>query len=103
MKRFALPLFLSTLLVATLLAEDRPAARQKNQQKRIADGVASGELTKGEAKKLERKERKLHREIKKDRADGGGLTTKERVKIEHKQDKLSDEIAREKHDKQKQK
>jgi hypothetical protein len=81
----------------------RVVTRQANQQKRIAKGVKSGELTGKEAVKLERKEAKLAKEIRKDRKDGPGLTPKERAKIEKKQDKLSREIAKEKHDKQVQK
>jgi hypothetical protein len=74
--------------------------REKNQQKRIAEGVKSGELTKKEALKLEKKEKKLHEQIQKDRADGRGLTPKERAKIERKQDKVSRQIYKEKHDNQ---
>lgn len=94
---------LAAALVLPGIAQDRPAERQKNQQKRIAKGVANEELTKREVKKIEARERDLHKEIVKDRKDGGGLTKKERVKIEAKQDALSRDIAKEKHDKQKQK
>jgi hypothetical protein len=94
---------MSIMVAAALLAQDRPAVRQKNQQKRIAEGVKDGELTKREVKKIEKKEVELHKEIRKDRKDGGGLTKKERAKIEAKQDALSKEIAKEKHDKQTQK
>ncbi len=88
---------------ATAFAQDRPAERQKRQQKRIAEGIASGELNKREVKKIESKERALHKEVVKDRKDGPGLTRKERVKIEAQQDALSADIAKQKHDKQKQK
>ncbi len=77
--------------------------REKRQQQRINQGVKSEELTKKETLKLEKKEAKLHRQIKKDRKDGGGLTAKERVKIDKKQDKLSKQIYKQKHDDQKQK
>ena len=80
---------------------DAPAKRQRVHQKRINEGVNSGELTKREAVKLDRREAKLHREIRRDRADGGGLTAKERAKIDRKQDNLSEKIAKEKHDNQK--
>ncbi len=82
---------------------DNIKKREKRQQQRINEGVESGELTKKEALKLEAKEAKLHREIKKDRKDGGGLTKKERAKIHAKQDKLSRQVAKQKHDKQKRK
>ena len=81
---------------------DNIKKREKRQQKRINEGVESGELTKKEALKLEKKEAELHRKIKKDRKDGGGLTGKERAKIHQKQNKLSRQIAKQKHDKQKQ-
>lgn len=89
------------LAAVSAFATDRPAERQVEQQKRIKEGVQSGELTRHETRKLEQKERKLHREIVKDRADGKGLTPAERAKIEAKQDALSGKIAKEKHDAQK--
>jgi hypothetical protein len=100
MKHFMLASVLTLAAVSFAAAEDRPAQRQKNQQHRIHQGVRSGELTGKEAAKLEAKEAKLHKEIRRDRQDGPGLTDKERVKIEKKQDKLSREIAKEKHDRQ---
>ena len=100
MRSFLLATFIAGALVVPGICADRPAARQKTQQKRIAEGVKSGELTKKETLKLEKKEAKLHRQIRKDRADGGGLTAKERAKIERKQDKLSEQIYKEKHDNQ---
>ena len=74
--------------------------RQKKQQKRIGEGVASGQLTPAETKRLERKEAELNKEIRRDRRDGGGLTKKERAKIQQKQDRLSKEIYKEKHGQQ---
>jgi hypothetical protein len=74
--------------------------REKRQQERIAQGVKSGELTPKETAKIERKEAKLHREIKRDRADGGGLSPQERAKITRQQNRASREIYREKHDNQ---
>jgi hypothetical protein len=100
MKKFYLAALIAGALVVPGAFGDRPAGRQKAQQKRIGEGVESGQLTKKETLKLEQREAKLHREIRKDRADGGGLTAKERAKIEHKQDKLSEKIYKEKHDKQ---
>lgn len=72
--------------------------RQKNQQKRIADGVEKGELSPAETAKIEKQESKLNREIRQDRKDGPGLTPKERRKINRQQNKVSREIYREKHD-----
>jgi hypothetical protein len=74
--------------------------REKRQQERIGQGVKSGELTPKETAKIERKEARLNREIKRDRADGPGLTPKERAKITRQQNRTSREIYREKHDNQ---
>lgn len=72
--------------------------RQKNQQKRIGEGVEKGQLSPAEAAKIEKQEAELNREIRHDRKDGGGLSPKERRKINRQQDKLSREIYKEKHD-----
>ena len=88
------------LFAATTLAQTIKK-RERTQQGRIAEGVKSGELTKKEAVKLEKKEAKLHREIQRDRKDGPGLTAKERLKIENKQDRLSRQVYKQKHDDQK--
>jgi hypothetical protein len=90
----------ATLFPALSWGGDRPADRQKRQQVRIADGIKDGSLTRHEVRKIERREAKLQREIRRDRRDGGGLTARERVKIEAKQDALSGGIAKEKHDAQ---
>lgn len=74
--------------------------REVQQQRRIAQGVHSGSLTRGETARLEARERSLHREIRRDRIDGGGLSVAERAKIHQRQDRLSREIWRQKHDRQ---
>lgn len=103
MKTLATAIVAAALMTPAGFAEDRPAARQKEQQKRIAEGVESGELTKKEAKKLEQKEARIHRKIRRDRKDGGGLTAAERAKIEARQDAASADIYKQKHDEQKKK
>src|SRR3981081_248192 len=73
-----------TLAVPALAAEvDRREARQ---QQRIAEGVENGSLTPRETRNLERRETKIHNEIKRDRAaNGGHLTPAERAKINREQ------------------
>ena len=72
--------------------------RKENQQDRIANGVASGQLTAGETAKLEDQESKLNKEIHVDRAaNGGNLTNKEKQQINHQQNVLSKEIYNDKH------
>ncbi len=58
------------------------AGPQVNQQKRIAQGVRSGELTRAEARHLERNAGRVHRSIKRDRRDGGVFTALERVRAQ---------------------
>jgi hypothetical protein len=73
--------------------------RQAEQQKRIDQGVQSGQLTKREAAKLEKGQAKVQRMEDKAKADGV-VTAKERKQIAREQDKQSKRIAHEKHDKQ---
>ena len=73
--------------------------RQAEQQKRIDEGVKSGQLTGREAARLEKGQAKVQRMENKAKADGV-VTAKERKQITHEQDKQSKRIAREKHDRQ---
>ncbi len=73
--------------------------RQAEQQKRIDQGVKSGELTKREAARLQKGQAKVQRMEDKAKADGV-VTAKERKQITREQDKQSRRIAREKHDAQ---
>jgi len=93
----AAALFGLALLPSPARADGRIHKRQEHQQQRIAQGVGSGQLTAGETARLERREGRLNREIRHDRADGGGLSNRERAKIEHQQDRLSRQIYRDKH------
>jgi signal transduction protein with GAF and PtsI domain len=101
MKRIAVGLVAGVLgitLVASAAEVDR---REQRQQERIADGVQSGQLTPRETVRLERKEARIDREIKRDRAaNGGTLTPAERRKINREQNRVSRQIYREKHDAQ---
>ena len=87
----------ASLSVPALAAEvDR---RQANQQARIAEGVESGQLTPRETARLERKEAKVRREIRRDRAaNGGTLTPAEKARINRQENRTSRQIYRAKHD-----
>jgi hypothetical protein len=76
--------------------------RQANQEKRIEQGVKSGELTKKETARLEKREGKLQADKEKAKADGV-VTKKERAKLQHEANRDSKAIYRQKHDAQKQK
>jgi hypothetical protein len=74
--------------------------RQKNERKRISQGIRSGELTGRETARLKRQKVRLaHREAFM-RQSGGVFTPQERAKIQHGLDHLSKNIYQQKHDKQ---
>ncbi len=83
---------------ATASASGRIARRNGMQQGRIAQGIASGQLTAREAVRLERREVGLHREVgAMRRANGGVLTPAERGLVNRQQNRLSHGIWRLKH------
>ena len=75
--------------------------REARQQKRIAEGVESGQLTPRETARLERQQAKIEADRKKAWADGT-LTKQEKAKLTREQNRASRHIYREKHDAQKQ-
>jgi hypothetical protein len=76
-------------------------ARLENEQDRIGAGIASGQLTAGEAARFEAREVELRHEISTDRnANGGKLTDVERKEINQELNGLSARIYNQKHDEQ---
>ena len=74
------------------------AARQANQQRRIANGVKSGQLTPHETRHLERQERGIQNEKRSMRAQNNGhLTRQDRRVVAHQQNQESRRIYRKKH------
>ena len=71
--------------------------RQENQDKRIEQGVASGELTRREAARLDAQQDRIENAEERAKADGK-VTRKERARLHLRQDKASRDIRREKHD-----
>lgn len=72
--------------------------RQIHQQRRIGQGVRSGELTRGETRRLEKNAAAIHHSVVRDRIDGGVFTARERVKAQHRLNDQSRAIYRQKHD-----
>ena len=70
--------------------------REENQQDRIAQGVKSGELTKGETARLEKGEAKIEKDREKALSDGK-MTPKERKKLNREENKESKKIHTAKH------
>lgn len=98
MKKLAI---LAVAAVSTLLKVDAALAgrvknRQVRQQKRIHQGVHSGELTKRETVRLNREQRHISRAKKRAWSDGE-LTPRERARLEKKQDRASRHVYRAKH------
>ena len=99
----------TTLIAAVLAALALPVAaqvntptvdqRQANQEARIQQGVASGELNAKETAKLEAGQAKVQAKEDKAKADGK-VTPKERAKLAKAQDKQSKKIYKQKHDAQ---
>lgn len=77
-------------------ATPRINARQMHQQKRIRQGIKSGELTPAEARHLEKREKKIQADKKAAKADGI-VTPAEKAKITREQNRASRAIARKKH------
>ena len=99
----------SSLLVAVLAAFALPVLaqtntprvdqRQANQQQRIDQGVASGQLTGKEAARLESGQERVQKIEDRAKADGT-VTPKERARLQQAQINQSRKIARQKHDRQ---
>ena len=101
MKRILFAVTAMTLMMAGMAyAEpEKPVIdqRQANQEQRIDQGVASGQLNKREANRLNRQQRHINKM--EDRAQSDGVVTKkERARIGAAQNRASRHIAREKHD-----
>ena len=72
--------------------------RKGDQQRRIGNGVRSGQLTAGETAHLERQERGINREERGMRAqDNGHLTRQDRATLHKQQNQESRRIYRDKH------
>lgn len=73
--------------------------RQHHQQQRIQQGVQSGELTRGETRRLQAEQRHIRHEERAYKADGH-LTRAERADLRRDQNHASRDIYRQKHDAQ---
>lgn len=73
--------------------------RQANQERRIDQGVASGQLTEREANRLNRQQDRIDQMENKAKSDGV-VTKKERARLHNAQDRASRNIAKQKHDRQ---
>ena len=70
--------------------------KEQNQQKRIDQGINSGQLTHKEAGKLEKEQTRIRQDEARMKSDGK-LTNKERRKLDREQNKASKDIHKKKH------
>lgn len=75
-------------------------ARQRYQQRRIAGGVRSDQLTPYEAARLRRQEGRIERQEDRYQESGGRFTARERARIQRELNQESRRIYWQKHDRQ---
>ena len=103
MRQILLAISALLLLTGTTYAQaETPGIdqRQANQERRIDQGIASGQLNQHETNRLEREQTRINRMEDRAKADGV-VTNKERAKISRAQNHASRDIYRQKHDAQK--
>ncbi len=87
--------FCLTVVLAGVSVAQTPGARNRqiNQQKRIRQGVQSGELTRGEVRRLGREQNQIRKMKVRARSDGD-VTNRERARIMREQNQASRHIYR---------
>jgi hypothetical protein len=91
--------FVASMIATVTWAAETPHLdkRQGNQEKRIQEGVESGQLNKREAARLEHAEGRLEANEAKAKEDGK-ITAKERRRLNKEAEANSARIAKQKHD-----
>lgn len=98
MKLFAAATVALIALTSAASAQDyRIDRRQDMQQHRIEQGIRSGEITRGEAYRLQTEQARI-RELERDAKRDGRVDRHEAARIERAQDQASRHIREEKHD-----
>ena len=106
MKRVLLSIAAASAVLLTIPAAANAAPwqsinqRQANLDRRIDQGVRSGELTRPEAIKVRGEFRTLAHLEDQYRRSGGGLTARERADLDARFDRLSQRVRNQKHDRQ---
>ncbi len=89
-------MMISLFISADMTLADRTGNRQVKQQKRIHQGLKSGELTPKEALRLKREQHRIQK-TKQVALKDGKVTPKERLRLERQQNKANMRIYRLKH------
>ena len=100
-KLIALLSFVVLMGIVESKAQNAPVVdqRERAQRHRIQHGVATGELTRKETAGARNDQRRIRRSERRAKADGV-VTTNEQTRLNHKQNKASRELRRDKHDTQ---
>ena len=102
MRQMLLTLSAVVLMSGVAFAENetpRIDQRQTNQEQRVDQGIASGQLNEREADRLNTQQGQINKMEEKAKSDGV-MTKNERARIAAAQDRAARHIAREKHDRQ---
>lgn len=99
MKKSILAALAVVITVPAFAATPRVDAREHHQQARIYNGVASGELTRPETRRLAAGQVHLNRVESRAKSDGV-VTHRERAHLQHEANQQSRRIYRQKHDAQ---
>jgi biopolymer transport protein ExbB/TolQ len=107
MKTLLIAIFIAFTISGVAMAQEQTTQQKKrsevtqrqiNQQRRIKQGVKSGQLTKGETRRLERQQGRIQARKQKDKAENGGkLTPKNKAQLNRMQNRASRHIYRAKH------
>jgi hypothetical protein len=97
--RTAIAAALGLAFCGAALAQAGTVQRDVNQQNRIEQGLKSGQLTPGEAARLENEQARIERDQARAMQDGK-LSPAEKARLAREQDRASRDIYREKHDAQ---
>lgn len=87
----------SATMLATSASADQIDRRQAEQERRIQEGVRSGQLTRGEYRQLEAEQARIREMERRAKADGH-VDRAERARIEAAQNAANRHIYQEKHD-----
>jgi hypothetical protein len=99
MNKMILTIVTSLALMSATAEARRDNKREAKQQARIGQGIQSGELTRREARKLHKGQKRIDQLQQQANADGT-VSPKEKLKIEKAQDKQNALIYKQKHDAQ---
>ena len=93
MKRLAIAVAVGALFSGTVLAQQGTVQRDVNQQERIEQGLKSGQLTTGEASRLEAEQARIQRDQSRAMRDGT-VTPAEKARLANEQIRASRDINR---------